>query len=149
LDASGTGSVLVRLKNPKRWVLLGLGAGAGAGDGRVFERCFSSSTVTSGVGPRVERRDRGAYPDAKLGLGEALRDDVFVGSPNLDLELGVIPVLDSVELVRLCDDGKMLRLLWMTGDGRLRSTMSEVPSLLGRLGLRDPDAGGAEGLSAK
>lgn len=57
--------------------------------------------VISGVDPLVGTRDIGAKPDAKLGFGDGLREDVFEGIPNLLRPVGTMPDLDSEELVRL------------------------------------------------
>lgn len=133
---SGAGSVLVRReKKPNLDVLLVVGGGAGLGS--VFERGLSALVCTSGVGPRVGAREAGVNPDVRLGLGDGLREDGFAEIPNLALPPGITPVLDSVDVVRLCDDGKLLMLLWITGDGpRNRLGISGVPSLLGLTGLR-------------
>jgi hypothetical protein len=61
-----------------------------------------------------------------------------LGGGNRVLESRAIPdaeLLDSTDNCFLClVDGKLVMLLWMTGDTR-RRFMSGVPSLLGRTGL--------------
>ena len=60
------------------------------------------------------------------------------GGGNRVLESSAIPeaeFLDSTDICFLClVDGKLVMLLWMTGDTR-RKFMSGAPSLLGRTGL--------------
>ena len=77
----------------------------------------------------------GVKDGVRSGLGDGFREDDFDGIPNLVLLLVVKPILDSVELVRLCDDGKLDMLLWITGDGPRSPGISTVPFRLGRLGL--------------
>ena len=83
-------------------------------------------------------REDGAKPEARLGFGDGLREDCLDGIPNLVLLLVAILVDDPPDVVRLCDDGKLIMLLWMIGEGPRNPVISGVPSLLGRLGLRKP-----------
>jgi hypothetical protein len=125
---AGVGSVFVRrVKKPNLEVLLGLGAGAGACtalDLRVFR-----SFWTSGVGPRVGTRVVGGNADD--GFGDGSRETGFVGTVIFDLTTGDGAFLDSVDPVRLCELGKCIILLWMTGDGPRSPRSSGVPSRLG------------------
>lgn len=113
-----------RVKKPNLDGLLGLGAEVGS----VCDRRFS----ISGVLPRVGTRDGGANPEVRLGLGDGLRDEDLEGMPNLLL---LLVETDPNDGVRLCDDGKLDMLLWITGDGPRRPIISKVPSLLGLEGL--------------
>lgn len=56
--------------------------------------------------------------------------------PNRVLPFVTMPVVESVDVVRLWAEGKLLMLLWMMGEGPRRPTISAVPSLLGRVGRR-------------
>jgi hypothetical protein len=85
----------------------------------------------------VGAREVGEKADAELRLGDGFREGGLEGIPNLVLPLAVMLILDSVELVRRCDDGKVVMLLWMIGDGSRNPTISDVPFRLGRTGLRD------------
>jgi hypothetical protein len=134
----GAGSVFVRrLKKPNLAILLGLGAGTCVGS--VLDLRPSRSLCTSGVGPRVDTCETGSVPD--IGPGDGIREGAFVGTPILDFAAGPCPILDSVELVRLCIDGNAIMLLWITGDGPRNPISSGVPSRLGLAGRR---MGGSE-----
>lgn len=129
----GAGSVLVRLlKKPNLADLLGLGAGAGAG--MVLDLRFSLSFGTSGVVPRTGPRSAGDALGA--GPGEGILDGAFIWTAGRGLVVGATPCLDSVEPVRLCDEGKDIMLLWIIGEGPRRPMISGVPSRLGRDGRR-------------
>jgi hypothetical protein len=90
----------------------------------------------SGVSPRFGTRETGANPDARVGLGDGLREDGLEGMPKRDFPVTAIPAVELAEGVRLCDDGKLLILLWIMGDGPRSPAISEAPFLLGRVGLR-------------
>jgi hypothetical protein len=131
----GAGSVLVRRKKPKREVLLGLGAVTWTVEALLWERVFSTPLWMSGVGSRVGRREVGRGAGVRAGLGDWLREEGFDGSPNLFLPFIILPNLESVELVRRWDDGKLVMLLCITGDGS-RNPIISAPVRLGRTGLR-------------
>jgi hypothetical protein len=83
----------------------------------------------SGVGPRDGPRET-------KGPGEGNREGALVGTPALDLAAGPGPLLDSVELVRLCVEGKAIILLCTIGEGPRMPIISGVPSRLGLAGRR-------------
>lgn len=139
LTVGTVGSVLVRRpKKPNLGVFPGLGAGAGAGS--VLDRRVSRSPWLSGVFPRVGTRDNGRAPGVAL-MGA--REDRLVGAPGRTFVVDPNPSLASIELVRLCEVGKLVMLLCTIGDGPRSPTISGVPSLLGLFGRFD--AGGDTG----
>lgn len=74
-------------------------------------------------------------PEARLGLGDGLREDGFDCMPNLVLLLITGPAAELLDIVRLCE-GKLVMLLCIIGDGPCMPSISGVPSLLGLVGLR-------------
>jgi hypothetical protein len=90
----------------------------------------------------VGTRERGVYPEDRLGLGEGLREEALDGIPNRVFPVMETPVAEPSDGVRLWGEGKLLILLWTTGDGPRSPTISDVPSLLGRDGRRAPVDGG-------
>lgn len=81
-------------------------------------------------------RERGVYPEDKLGLGDGLREEALEGIPNRLFPMIEAPVTEPSDGARLWGEGTLLILLWTMGDGPRSPTISEVPSLLGRDGLR-------------
>ena len=67
----------------------------------------------SGVGPRIGARAFGRA----TGLGEGSREGGLGRAVSLERGASTDPFLDSAELVRRCDEGKLTMLLWITGDG--------------------------------
>ena len=94
-----------RVKKPNLELLLGLGAEVD--EGNVCDRRLSRS----GVVPRVGTRDGGAKPDARLGLGDGLREVDLEGTPNLGLMFIEMLATEPEEGVRRCDEGKLVMLL--------------------------------------
>ena len=72
-----------------------------------------------------------------MGPGEGMREETLVGMPVRDLAAGPGPALDSVELVRLCAEGKVIMLLCIIGEGPRMPIISGVPSRLGLAGRRN------------
>ena len=81
-------------------------------------------------------REGGGKIEEMLGFGEGLREDCLEGAPNLLLLLMAVLAVESVDVVRLCEKGKLIMLLWMIGEGPRNPSISGVPSLLGLIGLR-------------